>query len=176
MLHSFSHWSGCLLLALLFVQPAQAQQASEKAQNAAYVEIGGTGFVYSLNYERRIPSPFGGIHARVGFMYLPPGIDPLFEQIIPLSASFLIPITAPSGSAGALEVGVHKAVVLIDHYDSGRGFGQPPLTVMAGYRQVWNNGVMLRLVFTPLWVPPTLEGETDRDFAPWAGFGVGYTF
>lgn len=158
------------LSALLFAPPAGAQTRDDAsterphAGHAVFVEIGGSGLLYSLNYERRLP---GGAAARVGGSFV--RAQDVSVATLPLTLSWL----AGRGAhrlelGGGLLIGrVRDAVDLAE-------FGGTLTTALAtgtlGYRwQHQPHGMLLRVTLTPF-----VTGH-PRAF-PWAGLSVGYAF
>jgi hypothetical protein len=171
--------AGLAVAALAVTAPAPARaQNADLAKNAFYVELGGSGVIYSINYERM----FGDMSMRAGFSYLSvsssataggaTGSAKVSATGIPVTMSYL-----GIGGNNKLELG---GGVLFEKF-SGQaswGIGQdvragafvPMATFILGYRyQPAHGGFNFRLAFTPVYHP-------DVGFYPWGGlsFGVGF--
>ncbi len=158
-------------IAGVFSAPAaQAQRASKGdfARNSIFVEGGGNGFIYSLNYDHKL---FDHLSARIGGMYFSDeGTEGSVQMfLLPVMANYL----AGNGSS-RLELGAGLLIGDID-VDSrrddlddvdirGAGF-----TTTIGYRlQPRSGGFLFRIGFTPI---------IGKDgITPWGGLSLGATF
>lgn len=157
---------------------AQAQEAvrsSDFARNSIFLELGGNGLLYSLNYDHKF---FDHASARIGGMYLPLSADDpstfdgrISMIFVPIMANYLV-----GNGNSRLEIGGGVTVVRVDgggtveneQIDDFRGAGAV-FTGTIGYRlQPRNGGFLFRIGFTPLFAP---DG-----FLPWAGLSLGATF
>lgn len=163
---------------------AAAQPATEpktSANNAAYLEVGGSAFFYSLNYERRVGEP---VALRVGFSYIsssnkePSGATQVHRYYLaPLTASYL-----PFGGDHHLELGAGILAgyvtskepiadtaprALVRSSTNGPGAA---LTVVVGYRyQPREGGLLFRAGLTPIF-------SFQEGVLPWAGLSLGAVF
>lgn len=136
-------------------------------RHAVYTELGGMGYLYTLNYDFR---PIEHLAIRVGFEVLP----------IPWSERFAFCLLAPLsmyallGSDGHyVELGIgYWGMLAVDgagfHTDNDAHFIVPQL----GYRfQPLDRGFFFRATFTPL-----IRINDLDDWQPMAGLSFGYTF
>ena len=140
--------------------PPQLNQKSNAAQNAFFLEAGGSGFWYSMNYERVL---FGRQAARIGLTYLGSvGIPFLYNVFVGsqthqlelgLGVTFLIPISTNEK---------------IQSYATGN----------LSYRWVFSTETglnFLRISFTPL--VGNLSGKSsDISILPWGGISFGILY
>lgn len=151
--------------------------AQVPAANAVYLEILGSGGLYSLNFERRVSA----LHMRVGFGSW--SGDDLFgageSEIVsvPLTLSHL----RGTGnhhleSGGGLTLGNRKFTSAFDESTTSSGF--VTLTGLVGYRyQKPSGGLIVRALFTPLFgLGEEDKAYPDRGFTPSVGFSLGYAF
>jgi hypothetical protein len=177
----------CIVIGLTIAAsaPAMAQEhqvTSSKpliAKNALYVELGGNGVGYTLNYERRIAEQAS---LRVGGMFwkasatASSGGDSVSSSatmaIVPVMANFLGLGTANH----KLEVGAGVAMAYFSGEasnsigDKVSGTGMVPMgTATLGYRyQPRDGGFLFRAGYTPVF---------NKDFVfHWGGVSFGYGF
>ena len=160
---------------------AHAQEALSKrkssgdfARNSIFLELGGNGLIYSLNYDHKF---FDHASARIGGMYLggsaddPNSIDGRVSVFfVPITANYLV-----GNGNSRLEIGGGLVIAggsvdatidneTIDDVGSGAAF-----TGTIGYRlQPRDGGFLFRVGFTPL--------IASGVFVPWAGLSLGATF
>lgn len=154
------------------------------AKNSMFVELGGSGVMYSLNYERFFLQDAA---VRVGAMYF--GISSSATSgttTDSASASWLaIPILAEYTGVRqgnhALELGVGIEPMHFSATASSDGtFGAANGWLMTGtaaigYRyQNPAGGFLFRATFTPLFVFSPAQGGSA--FVPWGGVSFGYSF
>jgi len=160
------HIFGAVLIAILAWMPHQATAQSEmnvEANNSIYTELGGTGFLYTLNYDYRINRDWS---ARLGAMRA--GAFGLTFTNIPVSASYLL------GTNHNLELGLgamYMGVDLDSQGDSFSGISDDTVagTATIGYRyQATDGGIIFRAGITPAF------GQFG--IVPWGGLSVGYSF
>jgi hypothetical protein len=151
-----------------------AQSVSDKssidqptAKNAFYVELGGNGIFYSVNFDRLL-TPRVAARAGLMFMRAEDEVSNSVEvAVAPVVVSYLFGEGSSHFEAG---LGVGLATASIDDVDFGgdsdRGvYG----TGVLGYRyQPKTGGVVFRAGLTPLF--------TTNDFTPWIGLSFGYAF
>ena len=141
---------------------------SQSKPNSFYLELVGSGGLYSINYDRLFTENFG---ARIGFMYFE--ADWLFYFLdvdmflIPTTLNFLVGTGKHKFELGAGPVFV---------FGSASFFGSDPVsgsgvawTGTIGYRYQQNDGgFMWRVGFTPV----LFSGE----FYPYGGISFGFSF
>ena len=152
-----------------------AAQTERTAHNTVFLELGGNGLIYSLSYERILPSEMS-LRAGFGYMSIGASAGTASSSVTSLS----IPVTASYlgiGGATKLELG---GGVLFQRFSgaTSTGFGNdieagvfvPLATFITGLRVAPpGGGFNFKLAFTPIWHP-------DVGFFPWASlaFGVGF--
>ena len=167
--------AGMAVAALAVIAPAPARaQSADLAKNAMYVELGGSGVIYSINYERI----FGDLSMRAGFSYL--SVSSAAGTSSAKVSATGIPVTMSYlgiGGNNKLELG---GGVLFEKFSgtASWGLGQdvragafvPMATFIVGYRyQPASGGFNFRLAFTPVYHP-------DVGFYPWGGLSFGFGF
>ena len=141
---------------------------SQSNPNSLYIEIFGSGGLYSINYDRLFTENFG---ARIGFMYFAADWFIFFSDV----EMFLIPTTLNylvGTGKHKFELGAGPIFV----FGSAGFFGSDPVSGSGvgwigtiGYRYQQNDGgFMWRIGFTPA----LLAGE----FHPSGGISLGYSF
>jgi len=144
---------------------AMAHADERAAHNSAYVELGGSGLLWSVNYDRMLGENFS---LRVGVEGLK------FYELCDCKSFFFV----VAGTASALVFpGAHKleiglgATTFIGTTDNS-GYKPAPitwLTGVVGYRYApKHSGLMFRATLTPVFA--------GRPAFPWAGLSVGYQF
>lgn len=146
---------------------------AQAARNAAYVELGGNGFLYTLNYERFFTPK---LSARGGLMTFSvsdtdQGTDVSATiNVVPLTATYFL------GTTHRLEVGAGPMLFRLT------GEADPPgvasvsaggvtlgATSTLGYRyQSPTGGILFRLGITPFML--------GGDLSVWGGLSLGYAF
>jgi hypothetical protein len=166
-----------IALCSLALAPAWASaDPAREANNSLYLELGGNGAIYSLNYERFLRDD---VSLRVGFGYVSLEGAKINGGTVTHDVSLLtIPVTASYLGMGSgnhrLELGagaVFADIAGSSSSDGAEAFGSASGvvgTAVAGYRYVRpGGGFTFRAAFTPLF------GEGG--FQPWAGIAFGYT-
>ncbi len=151
-------------------------------RNNIYLELGGSGYYYSVNYERLlVKSRYTALFARLGLEYIPiKDADRIIH--IPLGANLLL-----GQKRSKLEIGF-GALFRLDFSQNnigGEGYylTNPPTRIfmapVLGYR--WNSKpneygeqFMIRATFTPL-LGMNVFSNTPF-FVPWAGISIGRTW
>lgn len=152
---------------------APSTSTAQTADNAIYLELGGNGLLYTLNYERTFAPEWSG---RAGLFWFT--VDATGEQNTSASATLnLIPLTANYfvGESHRLELGGGPLLLRasasaegpgLTVSESGFGLGG---TATVGYRyQQLDGGFLFRIGLTPIF--------TSNGFTPWAGLSLGYAF
>lgn len=153
--------------------------SSPSAKNTFYAELGGSGLIYSLNYDRLIApnvSVRGGL-SYIGFAASSGGSSAGVGLLtIPLTASYLFNL---GGSPSHIEVGA--GVTPLIGSVSGTALGSTAantgvssmLTGIVGYRlQPFDGGFNFRANVTPLF----FIGSSSTLFITSFGISAGYTF
>ena len=156
-----------LVLALGLPEPSHAQNYS---QNSVYLELGGNGLLYSVNYDRRFTDHFSG---RAGFMIIggqseQPTDDQVSIAILPVMANYLVGSGSHRLELGAgLLFGMGGADT--ENYGSVTAAGIGGVTTTFGYRyQPVDGGFLFRAGLTPFYS----AGRPQL----WGGISVGYSF
>lgn len=137
--------------------------------NNWYVEIGGAGYFYSLNYEKILyRSEHWGWTGRVGIGYNPSDIEVL-QTLYLDGKTFMIPFTTAAlyGSSERkekLEFGGGFTLLA-----KGANEREVAYTAVLGFRVIETNRVCFRACYTPIITP---QGE----FINWAGVSLGMNF
>lgn len=160
-----------LLPSFAQAQPSSAPEVEKKplAQNGIYLEIGGNGLLYSLNYDRRFSEHVSG---RVGLMIFEGQSeqatdDRLGVAIVPVMANYLA-----GGGSHRLELGggllLGAAGADTEEYGNISGAGLTGVTTTFGYRyQPRGGGFTFRAGLTPFY-----SGRPQL----WGGLSLGYSF
>lgn len=150
-----------LLFAALLASasPAAAQDYARDGapSNAAYLELGGTGFLYTVNLERRVDRWLG----RVGGGY---AVDKDQDDFwaVPVMVS-----TLWGDAPRYVETGL--GLTLAQHPDDDEAFLYGSIAV--GYRWIRSNGLVFRATLTPFF-----DVKLEEDPGLWAGVSVGWTW
>ena len=148
---------------LLYAGPAYPQQHL----NSIYLELLGSGGIYSINYDRLFTPNIGG---RIGFSYLSTEQDFIIPEltmyIFPLSFNYFV-----GNGSSKLEFGAGMTFITGD-YDwlGSKGSGSVVVANLnIGYRyQPVDGGFLFRIGFTPVVTPNGLQ--------PWGELSIGGTF
>lgn len=151
-------------------------------RNNVYLELGGSGYYYSVNYERILMrTGYTALFARLGLEYLPiRDADRIVH--LPLAANLLL-----GKKRGKIEVGF-GALFRLDFSPNnvgGEGYylTSPPTRIfmapVLGYRwhskpNEYGEQFMLRFMFTPL-LGMNVFSNTPF-FVPWGGISIGRTW
>ncbi|MFB6230748.1 MAG: hypothetical protein ABEL04_06280 [Salinibacter sp.] len=152
---------------LSHAQSPEALLDSPLVRNAVYLELGGSGIFYSLNYSRRLgPRTIG----RIGATWFP------FSWGIPASVSYLFGTGQwrPEFGVGLL-AGTRESYPTLFRDTETRGLvaAVGPIT---GYRyQPRDRGVFFRVALQPLAVMDRLD-SSGVGVGVWGGVSVGWAF
>jgi hypothetical protein len=152
--------------------------AGRTARNSLFLELGGNGGIYTVNYDRVVNERFS-VRAGVGYMSIgatvtssngSQGSASVSMLAIPLMANFML-----GNDNHKLELGGGLTLFYLSgsssssgNFVSGSGFA-PIGSLVAGYRYVpQDGGFTFRVGFTPL--------ISTEDFVPWGGISFGYLF
>lgn len=134
-----------------------------QAKNAIFVEVLGTGGLYSINYERVVSD---NLTFRSGISYLDSDGFIIGKLLtIPVSSSYLIPTDKDSH----IEMGVGNTFIL------NEGKFSDAIGPILGLREqdLFNGGAYARIVFTPF----IIFTEKEVEIAPiWGGISFGTSF
>ncbi len=162
-----------------------SQDSSLVKKNTFFVEVGGSSYWYSLNYDRILKNQRKiRLSGRIGIMYIPPLAEPRQYIGIPLEFSWL-----KGSPPNHFEIGIGVTTILdaIMYPDSLRFYSlilQSSLRI--GYRfQKSEGGFFFKAGITPIIFMDFFLGSNDpnlivinpRDFfiLPWAGVAAGWT-
>jgi hypothetical protein len=152
------------------------------APNSIYLEIGGAGVFYSINYDRMLTN---NLALRFGFGILP--VSWFSLTAVPLTVSWF-PFSNNSTSPSKLEIGAGIDYINCSITQFFSFADNPPVrsssslcvTGIVGYRyQASDGGFMFLAAFTPIFFTGDLQsliGISKDNFAPWAGISFGYGF
>ncbi len=166
-------------------EPSGGAREGREAKNAIYLDLGGPGLIYSLNYEREL---IPDLSARIGISYLSMGASASSGSgSATVSAEFTylaVPITASYLGIGSennmFEVGGGPVIMnfsgsgLIESDDASVAAGDSvttlALTGMAGYRhQPSDGGFVFRIGVSPTMI-------FGAGFLPWGYLSLGAAF
>jgi len=160
---------------------SQVEESGRTAKNVVFLELGGNGLVYSVNYERfvsdnaslRIGAGYIGVGASAG-----PGSASASMLTIPLLGNYYL------GSANhKLQLGLGLTLIRLAGtiefspierraVEASGSVVIPAPTGVVGYRYIpESGGLALFAGFTPFLAP-----GTDRTVVPWPGLSVGGVF
>lgn len=165
-------------------QEVVAESKHERtAMNSIYLELGGSGPLYSLNYERFLGDE---LSVRLGLMFMSvsvtatSGTSTASANVtwfdVPLTMSYL-GIGGPNhklelGAGAVMMYFSGKGASTFNAVASANGFVLAP-TAIVGYRYVpTDGGFNFRAGFTPLFI--SAGGQST--FFPWGGVAAGYSF
>lgn len=152
-----------LILLILFATPIFGQESQEsstsKRSNVLFGEVGGSGLLFSINYERLLGNNLG---ARIGA-----GSAGLMGLTIPVLLNYYI------GREKKLELGL--GLIYTDYFsDNGGKYisnGKYLITGTIAHKfQSEESGIVFRFAFTPVFNP--FKGK----FLPYGGISAGYAF
>lgn len=177
----------CLLFGVANTSPVSAQKLAVGANKGTnnhvlYLELGGTAYYYSVNYERLLVQKNDfGFFARAGLEYIPFGdADKLLHFPVGMNMTW-------GRKKHRVEAGI-AALFRMD-FNPGVGFGEgfyltnPPTRIFlapsAGWRfharpNEWGESFFMRVTFTPI---IGLDVFNDKPyFLPHAGISIGRTW
>jgi len=158
------------ILILLSSSQSSAQYSNTSpVKNQVYLELGGSGLTYSINYERLVSENFalrGGIGITPGLLFID---GTLFT--IPVSGSYLI-----GGDFSKLELGLGATYITstdIEFFDLPAGsFSAVAIDGIIGYRGGSpQGGFVFRIAFNPMY-----SSEFNPNFIPYGLISFGYGF
>lgn len=137
-------------------------------KNAIYGEIGGSGFLLSVSYERKLVDEDKlELNARIGFG------SALLLSAVPLAGLNL----CVGSSNSKFEIGFNAvrtyALDLFFADNTTYILGNP----VVGYRYISDKGLLFRLTASPFFALSDPDDWIDEAFVfPWAGLSLGYSF
>jgi len=141
-------------------QPADDDEL-KIVKNNIYLELGGSGVLYSINYERTfIEKEILSLNGRFGISFFP-GIF-----AIPITMHILV-----GKIRNFLDIGTGISLIRLE---SSRDFDPfiPLQTIIVGYRfQSIYNGIVFRIAYTPF-----IEWFNNPPVYHWGGLAIGYRF
>lgn len=160
-----------ILLALSSLAHAQEDVIgpTEFARNSIFVELGGNGILYSLNYDRKFTDHVSG---RIGGMGFSIESDNSTDRVGLLLFPTMVNYLLGSGSS-RLELGAGLLWGIaggeLEDYGSLNGVGLAGITSTIGYRlQPARGGFNFRIGLTPY--------ISNGEFQFWGGLGFGFGF
>lgn len=130
-----------------------------------YFEMFGSGFFYSLNYDRMFSNSVGG---RIGVMYFPAGSQNETHFMLPIMVNYLVGASSHKMEMSAGLLAILSSTEIGDVYGSGQGAGVIG-TLFYGYRyQPQNRGFLFRIGLTPMF--------SKRRTLLWGGMSLGMNF
>lgn len=155
-----------LTLSSFFI--SSKSQAQDFARNSIFLELGGNGALYSLNYDHKF---FDHASARVGGMYLPLSAEDSDDRVNVALFPIMINYLVGSGSS-RLEVGIGTLAGYVSGNADNENFSEGAvggLTGTLGYRlQPVDGGFLFRIGVTPF--------TTGAGIQLWGGLSLGATF
>ena len=137
-------------------------------KNALYSELGGSGFLLSVSYERKLVDEEKlELNARIGFG------SALLLSAVPLAGLNL----CVGSSNSKFEIGFNAVrTYALDLFQSDNAtfvLANP----IVGYRYSSEKGLLFRLTASPFFVLSDPDDWIDEAFVfPWAGLSLGYSF
>ncbi len=168
-----------LIVFVSFLANSQNLVQKELKRNTVFVEFGGNGILYSVNYNRLFYlSKKLCLSSRIGYGFTKNFNDnKLILNVIPVELTGLVPI---SKNKHFIEVGSGVTTVLMNYLDK---FHKELILVLAlriGYRfQKPTGGLFFNVGFTPLYDFYVYNGDPNIGYhlwQPYAGMSIGYTF
>jgi hypothetical protein len=148
-------------------------------KNTVFLEVGGNGPLYSINYDRiLIKKTNWKLAGRIGFMYFNDNRGLLEnsenkQSSIPIELSFL-----KGKSNHNLELGLGITPLSKGYLDkAGKDYTRVATSGRIGYRyQKSNGGLFFKAGFTPItFFKKDFNSVNPKYVYPWAGLALGYT-
>ncbi len=175
-------YSLVLTLLIFAVTPAKAQQAQEQLRrNSIFLEVGGNGGFYSLNYDRMLlEAEYWRLAGRAGVMYYSTVSGGREEGrsswlAVPLEVSWL-----HGRKSHFLELGLGVTPLYQKYPQEGSVAPESELRLLPvgrlGYRyQQREGGMFYKAGFTPMAQFSKERNLGHSTLLPWFGLAVGYT-
>ncbi len=153
-----------------------ADDEAEHSRNAAYVELGGPGIFYSLNYERFFGDSWSVRWGLSGVSFVEDGTsDAMTVFVVPITGQYLFFEGSHHLELGG---GIHTGFVHSDlnEFDESELFGLITIVGSIGYRyQPIDGGLVFRATFSPMYWGERFD-ILGSAFQLWAGLSAGYAF
>jgi len=169
---------------IIFLAFSAVLAKAQNPKNAVLMEIGGSGFLYSLNYERNFAKNW---LAKAGFSFVHFKELQTEKQMqlyaFPVSVSYLKNIFAEKHflETGFGVMNVMTSGNMVEYRGATDWYLNPHLIVAYRYRTARN--WHFRLAFTPFYGTKSLSNPTEFGFSPfgtnlqlWGGLGFGKSF
>ncbi len=153
-----------IFILFAFSNSFKAQSLPRKA-NSVFLELGGNGVLYSLNYDRLLNKDFG-LKAGVMFMAASEGSSAAAAYAVPLTFNYFF-----GDYSSRLELGAGASFIAAAVGSEGSSFNGSGTAVSfnIGYRyQPMDGGFLFRATFSPFYI--------NSNFIPWGGLSFGYSF
>jgi hypothetical protein len=158
---------GLLISIFLLYSVHLTAQNNYTKKNNFYLEIGGNGGVFSVNYERETVK---NLNVRIGFSEFPEGgssnsgshMD--YNPLVLLMVDYMFRFS--NESSHCIEVGF-GGVTNLGEFTASGGIG-PEVSVGYRYSPI-DGGIMFQIAVTPFF-------STNDGMFPWAGICIGYKF
>lgn len=158
---------------------AQTENPTDYPKNSVYLEVGGNGVLYSINYDRLFQTPKMGKYAiRIGY-----GFSKNFNNNRLIINTFPFEITglySLKNEKHFFEVGPGITGFYRARYTTGDKLTLLLFTARIGYRyQKSDGGTLFRIGFTPLYDFYSFNPQNAIEYNTWllsAGISVGHTF
>jgi hypothetical protein len=160
-------WSANTFAQIDTIRYDRSLQSEKQTKNAIYGELGGSGFLLSMHYERSLwQNETVKLNARIGVG------SAIFVNAVPL-----IGVNACMGkNSSRLELGFNAIQTYAFGLFGGDGFfilGNPVI----GYRYEGKKGLLFRAALTPFFVLDDPDNWVDEGrIIPSAGISFGYAF
>ena len=128
---------------------------SSMAKRALYLELGGNGLFYTLNYDHMLSNK---VSVRVGAGLVTSG--GLYVGTAPITLNYLL-----GEGDSRLELGAGALIATSNYFEAENTAGVAATATFA-YRYQKPNGIFLKAAFTPVF--------RHDFFLPWFGFSIGY--
>lgn len=162
-----------ILLTVTNIINAQKKEDIDFAQNSVYIELGGTGLIYSINYERNlIKGKTLYANARIGITAIPNDYYNVPLELILLKGKKKSFIEVGLGYSPWIEPNSYKDNFRRESYTRVSHYFVPKL----GYRyQKPKGGFLFKISVTPtiFYISDTYY---NNDFNLWGGISLGYCF
>lgn len=145
---------------------AQTNGSAQNKQNQLYLELGGNGLIYSVNYERLLSENLtvkGGIGVTPGLIF----VEGTFFAI-PVTMSYIVGSDRSKFETGpgiTLFTGTNAKIFGLPTGDISILF----ISGILGYRYVSSSGFVWRIFFCPIY-----SNKTDPKFNPYGGMSFGF--
>jgi hypothetical protein len=149
----------------LFAQGVEREMKTSANASQVYLELGGSGIAYSINYDGRFAKMENGFGVRVGVGGAGGSSGGYFA--LPMQVNYLL---GNSGQYMELGAGATFLTAGLDLFDNSGSSSTFVGTATIGFRKqpFGKKGLTWRIAFTPF--------IAESTFVPWGGASVGYRF